>query len=118
MAMEEKIFAMVQALAGSQADREETVRSLCRATEAALSARLLPGLTPEDCGDSFVCAAAWHVWAALSDGEMAGGIYSFTAGDVTVHKDGNGATQQLRQQAETLLAPYVQDGFSFLGVRG
>lgn len=117
--MEEQIYSMVELLLGSQADRETAVRTLCRAAETALAARLKPGLTPEDCADSFVCAAAWFVLGALEHGGSAADIASFTAGEVTVTKGSRQTLTYLRQQAETLLGPYFgADDFSFQGVRG
>jgi hypothetical protein len=111
--MEDAIFALVSDLTDAQ--EEQTVRQLCRATEAALRARLRSGVTPEDCADSFVFAAARYVRAALLEESAAVG--SFTAGDLSISA-GTAGTAQLRQQADLLLAPYLQDGVAFLGVRG
>ena len=83
---------------------------LCQAAETELAGRLRPGLTPEDCESAFVPAAAWMVLAWLQAGEA--GVASFTAGNLTIHRTGQGA-------AERLMAPYLVDGgFSFQGVAG
>ena len=77
---------------------------------------LRPGLTPEDCESAFVPAAAWMVLAWLQAGEA--GVASFTAGNLTIHRTGQGAAE-LTAQAERLMAPYLVDGgFSFQGVAG
>jgi len=63
-----------------------------------------------------VPAAAWLVLAWLQAGEA--GVSSFTAGDLTIHRTGQGAAE-LTAQAERLMAPYLTDrGFSFQGVAG
>ena len=78
---------------------------LCQAAETELAGRLRPGLTPED------CESAW-----LQAGEA--GVASFTAGNLTIHRTGQGAAE-LTAQAERLMAPYLVDGgFSFQGVAG
>ena len=74
------------------------------------------GLMPEDCESAFVPAAAWMVLAWLQAGEA--GVASFTAGNLTIHRTGQGAAE-LTAQAERLMAPYLVDGgFSFQGVAG
>ena len=89
---------------------------LCQAAETELAGRLRPGLTPEDCESAFVPAAAWMVLAWLQAGEA--GVASFTAGDLTIRRTGQGAAE-LTAQAERLMAPYLVDGgFSFQGVAG
>ena len=76
---------------------------LCQAAETELAGRLRPGLTPEDCESAFVPEA---------------GVASFTAGDLTIRRTGQGAAE-LTAQAERLMAPYLVDGgFSFQGVAG
>ena len=108
-----RIQALVRALGGGT-DQEELLVMLCQAAETELAGRLRPGLTPEDCESAFVPAAAWMVLAWL----QAAGVASFTAGDLTIRRTGQGAAE-LTAQAERLMAPYLVDGgFSFQGVAG
>lgn len=110
-----RIQALVRTL-GGEMDQEELLVMLCQAAEMELAGRLRPGLTPEDCESAFVSAAAWLVLAWLQAGEA--GVSSFTAGDLTIHRTGQGAAE-LTAQAERLMAPYLTDrGFSFQGVAG
>ena len=110
-----QIKALVRVL-GGEMDQEELLVMLCQAAEMELAGRLRPGLTPEDCESAFVPAAAWLVLAWLQAGEA--GVSSFTAGDLTIHRTGQGMAE-LTAQAERLMAPYLADrGFSFQGVAG
>lgn len=110
-----RIQALVRTLGGGT-DQEELLVMLCQAAETELAGRLRPGLTPEDCESAFVPAAAWMVLAWLQAGEA--GVASFTAGNLTIHRTGQGAAE-LTAQAERLMAPYLVDGgFSFQGVAG
>ena len=104
-------------------DQEELLVMLCQAAETELAGRLRPGLTPEDIGKIYrqifsadCYLAAWMVLAWLQAGES--GVSSFTAGDLTIHRTGQGMAE-LTAQAERLMAPYLADrGFSFQGVAG
>ena len=118
--MTEKIVAMAKAL-GAGEEQEELLSVLCQAAQRELEGRLRPELTPEDCESAFVPAAAWMALAWLNTGGGTGGegITSFTAGDVTIRREGGRESAALLDQAQRLMAPYVRDrGFSFLGVRG
>lgn len=89
---------------------------LCAAADAALQNRLREGLTPEECYDSFVCAAAWMALSELGSVRDAAGVESFTAGNISVHHT-SGASNCLAMQAEVMMAPYLKDaGFQFRGV--
>ena len=91
----------------------------CQAAQRELEGRLRPELTPEDCESAFVPAAAWMALAWLNTGTGGEGITSFTAGDVTIRREGGRESAVLLDQAQRLMAPYVRDReFSFLGVRG
>ena len=57
--------------------------------------------------------------AGLRTGDGAEGVTAFTAGDVTIRREGGRETAALLEQAERLMAPYVVDGGFFVqGVRG
>ena len=100
---------------------EQVLETLCTAAVTELNGWLRDGVRPEDCGSAFPLAAAWLVLAGLAVGES-GGTERFTAGDVSVQRDGEDAAARrtaLRLQARQVMAPYIQDGsFAFLGVDG
>ena len=101
---------------GSMTLEECGVMDLLRSGAYHFLDRGAPGLTPEDCESAFVPAAAWMVLAWLQAGES--GVSSFTAGDLTIHRTGQGMAE-LTAQAERLMAPYLADrGFSFQGGAG
>lgn len=124
MALADEIYQMAAVLAPSQTD-EAILTSLCRAAEQAVAARLRPGVTAEDCRDSFVYAAALIAVSCLPPGgQNAQQVRAFTVGEVSVTAADtaavSGAAACLRTQAELLMAPYCTpaDGFAFVGVRG
>lgn len=104
---------MALALGGSEGD-EEILVALCTATMEELKGRLREGLSPEDCSPAFEIACAWM---ALEDVDnVAGGVTSFSAGDVHFQVDGS---LGLRQRGERLMAPYLREkGFAIKGVKG
>ncbi len=116
--MTEKIVALAKAL-GAETDQEELLSVLCQAAQQELEGRLRPGVTPDDCESAFVPAAAWMALAWLNTGNGGEGVTAFTAGDVTIRKEGGRETAALLDQAGRIMAPYLQDsGFAFLGVGG
>ena len=120
--MSEEIVAMAQKL-GHVADEDlEILTALCQAAEAEVTARLREGLSPEDCGQSYVLGCAWLALAALAANEAGNAPLKFTAGEVSIQEESGDAVQRsraLRLQAETVLGPYLQDsGFVFQGVEG
>ena len=116
--MTEKIAALAVAL-GADESREELLTALCQAAQRELEGRLKPGLTPEDCECAFVPAAAWMVMAWMSAGTGSEAVTSFTAGDVTIRREGGRETAALLEQAGRIMAPYLADGGFFAqGVPG
>lgn len=116
--MTEKIVALAKAL-GAQEGQEELLTTLCQAAEQELNSKLRPDWTAEDCESAFVPAAAWMALAWLRTGAGGEEVTSFTAGDVTIRREGGRETAALLDQAQRLMSPYLRDsGFSFLGVRG
>ena len=104
----QEIIATAQVFAGAVSDAERSVlERLCAGAEAGLRARLREGLTPEDCYDSFVCAAAWLALSGLQSTKSE--VESFSAGNLTV-KRAPGAANCLSMQAELMMAPYLKDG--------
>lgn len=105
---------------GAAADQEELLLPLVQAVSEQLARRLREGTAPEDCGHAFPLAAAMTVMDRLSGmgGGSAGELTSFTAGELTIHRQA-GSGRSLSGQAEGLLAPWLGDtGFVFQGVDG
>ena len=116
MTLEDQIYAQALMMAGSL-DREQDalLRVLCKASKNTLEGRLRSGITPEDCRADFIAAGSLYALAALSEADKT--PERFTAGELTVQRAGGGtAAGCLRRQAELMMAPYVRDGFAFLGV--
>ena len=97
--------------------------ALCTAAIDEVARRLRPGLTVEDCGDAFLCAAAMTAAAGLMSCRSSGDVEQFSAGDVSLRTGGNGgsckAAESMRRHAAELMEPYWADGsFAFAGVKG
>ena len=104
----EDITATAQVFAGSLNDAQRSVlERLCAGADSDLCGRLRDGVTPADCYDSYVCAAAW---LALSQFQAArdGGVEAFTAGTFSVRR--GGASDAFVRRAETMMQPYLRDG--------
>ena len=115
--MGERILELALALGGGE-DRA-LLSPLCAAAERAWLARLREGVTAEDCGEALPCAAAF---TAAADLAAAGGVASFSAGDISVNLGGGdraGRAACLRQAAEGLMEPFVRAaGLWAQGVEG
>jgi hypothetical protein len=122
--MHETILSLAGTLSGAKDTEASLLELLCTAQEQAWSERLREGIKAEDCREAYCCASAFSAVADLMAGRCGedGGVTSFRAGDVSVKKDGASeagfAADNLRRQAERLMAPYVcEDTFCFRGVR-
>jgi hypothetical protein len=115
MTLTEQIFThAVLLVRDCEQDQQELLRTLCRASEMSLRAKLQDGLTPEDCLADFVAAAALYAVAALTETED---LDQVKVGDLTVrHSSRNAAACRLRYQAELMMVPYTVDRFRFTGV--
>ena len=119
MTLRDQVFAQAALLAGQlESDQREILGALCTAATASLSARLKEGLRPEDCKADFIAAASLFALAALNSVTDTGTLEQISAGDLTIRKGGSGdaASNCLRNQAELMIAPYLKDRFSFMGV--
>lgn len=122
--MTEEILALAATLSHPAEEQRELLRLLCIAAERELAAKLKEGCTAEDCGESFLCAAALLAAADFRGMAAAGGdALSFTAGSVSVSTGGSGEQEKtgalLRRQAKRLLAGWLKDdSFAFRGVKG
>lgn len=122
--MTEKIMTLAAALVHPAEEQRELLRILSEGAERELRSLLREDCTPEDCGESFLCAAALAAAADFGMMTAAGnGAMSFSAGSVSV-SCGNGDEQErlcraLRRQARRLLRGFARDdGFAFQGVKG
>lgn len=118
--MQETILKYAKDIGTAGEGQEALLEALCLAAEAELTGRLREGLTPEDCGEAFPVAAAWLALAGLCVGQ-AGEPSAWSAGAVSVSgaAPAEKRADNLRRQAEELMAPYLRDeGFWFQGVRG
>ena len=118
MTMIDQIYAQAMVLAGDLSEHQAVVlKALCTATGASLESRLRDGLTPDDCKADFIAAASLLALAALGSVGDDEGLEQITAGDFTIRKrSGDAASNCLRAQAELMIAPYLKDNFTFLGV--
>ena len=118
MTLKEQVFAQAALLAGQlEGSRLEMLDVLCTASVASLTARLRPGLTPEDCKADFIAAASLYALAALNEVGDTDRLEEISAGDLTLRKSSaDAAANCLRNQAEIMIIPYLKDRFSFRGV--
>ena len=115
--MTEQVYARALLMAGDLDEhRQELLRVLCAANTSSMEARLRDGLAAEDCREEFVTAASLCALADMGGFEE---VAEFKAGDLTVktgQQDGQQSGLSLRRQAEMLMAPWLKDRFSFMGV--
>ena len=102
--MTEKVLKLLAAM-GADSSQEELLTPLCQAVQDSLARRLRPGVTAEDCESAFITAAAWMVLAGLRTGDGGEGVTDFTAGDVTIRREGGRETASLLEQSERPTAP-------------
>ena len=121
--MFEQIPLLAAAVTMPAEEERPLLEALCAAAVDEVSRKLRPGLTAEDCGDAFLCAAAMTAAAGLMSCRSSGDAEQFSAGDVSLRLGGNGdsckAAASMRQHAAEMMAPYWVDGqFAFAGVKG
>lgn len=120
MRLKDQVLAQALLLAGDLTQRQQLVlEALCNATTVSLRGRLREGLTPDDCKADFVAAASLLALAALASVAEDVPVEQITVGDFSVRKGGgshDAASNCLRAQAELMIAPYLKDHFTFLGV--
>jgi hypothetical protein len=120
----EQILNLAKTISGAADTEESLLELLCAAAAREWEERLREGLTAEDCGEAFLCAAALSAVAALA-ASRAGGerVSSFKAGEVSVSENSAAeagvAAGALRAQAESLMVPFIRDDrFCVRGVKG
>ena len=113
MAMQDEIRELTVNLLQSTVDAS-LVTAVCVGTEQFLTRRLRKELTPADCHDVFVLAAAMLSLACLN--LMASeGLEQFQAGTMRLVFDRS--NDKLSAAARELIAPYCQGSTAFVGVR-
>ena len=118
MTLTEQIFAQALLLAGELEPKQmDLLKLLCRGVNSSLASRLRDGLTPEDCKADFIAAASLFALSALSVADDKSAVEMFQAGDLSIRRrGGDAASNCLRNQAELMIAPYLKDYFTFVGV--
>ena len=119
MTLREQVYAQAALLAGQmESERADMLSVLCTASTVSLAARLKDGLRPEDCKADFIAAASLFALAALNGVKDGTSLEQISAGDLTIRMSGNSdaASNVLRNQAELMIAPYLKDCFTFVGV--
>lgn len=113
--MEEKVLARVKSLCTPTVG-EEGLTALCAAACARLDGLMAEGVTAEDCGERYILAAAWLAMDWMHLAGEGGDITAFTAGGMSVRREG-GRSGELTRQAMELMGPYLRDeSFVFQGV--
>lgn len=120
--MTERIMSLASGLVNPSETEVAVLEALCCAAETKWMNSLRSGVTPESCGEAFLCAAAFSAAADFVVGRSSEGIESFTAGEISIKRGGSAGMSQaeaLRKAAERLMAPYsTAESFAFKGVRG
>ncbi len=118
MTIEEQVVLQAKLMSPALSPEDATVlEAACKAASTWLTFQLRAGLKPEEIGSEFALAAAFVAMAAMSELERGKAPEQFTAGDLTVRRNSsNAAAECLRTQAKMLMAPYVANKLTFLGV--
>ena len=122
-ALQETVLTLARELSGAGEAEEALLELLCQAAEQRWNKRLRLGVTAEDCGEAFPCAAAFTAAADLAAARGGDGVSGFTAGSVSVRirsaAESCALAESLRRTAERLMAPFAApEDFCFRGVRG
>ena len=118
MTLTQQVCAQARLMARELAEENEALlEAVCAASASELKQQLRDNVGPEDCLTDFVTAAAMLALAAMADVGSMAQLEQVSAGDFTVRCNSNNATaQSLRQQAYSLMRPYIKASFSFVGV--
>lgn len=120
--MVEQILGLAALIARPAEEEKPLLEAMCTAAAADLTRRLRDGVKPEDCRDSFPCAAALLAAGGLLACRSGGDVEQFSVGDVSVRTGGSQGCETaaaMRRQAAAMMAGFCgDDEFAFLGVRG
>ncbi len=121
--MDTDILTLAGTVSGADETEQGLLIALCSVARQRWERRLLPGLSPGDCGAAFPCAVAFSAAADLQEGRSDGCVSGFTAGEISVRTASsaqrNDRAEALRKTAERLMAPFAEtEDLIFRGVRG
>ena len=120
MSLIEQIQAQAMLLAGNLTDRQSRIlAALCCGAASSLEKRLRDGLSADDCKADFIAAASLLALAGMNSVTGEESAEQIAVGDFSVRTSKNtndAASNCLRAQAELMIAPYLKDRFTFLGV--
>lgn len=121
--MLEEIVKTAKLICACEPAEEAVLERLCAVSERQLRGQLRAGISPEACGEAFICAGAWLAVASLIELRGSGGeeLSSLRAGEVTVSlrdEDGGARAASLRRSARVMMEPYTEGGFYFCAVKG
>lgn len=118
MTILEASAAMARAFVTEEQADDALILACCKAAEAELLNGLKPGLTEEDCADSFTLAVSYLALSYLCAGKSTA-PQQFTVGDVSIRRGGEDISAAcLRAQARLAMAPFLKDSaFAFKGVK-
>ncbi len=115
MTLIDEIFETLTTL--GECGDQQLMRLLCRSAEQQLRRQLRAGVDESECREAFIMAAAFVAMGMYQQAASGGDVSAFSAGDFSVTmQTGNGSRWQ--EMARQLMAPYTDDGFAFVGVRG
>ena len=118
MTLTNQTLAQALLLAGQMDEQQEKLLELfCISAVTQLTARLRPGVTPDDCKAAFVASCALYALAAFTETDPVEGMQRVQIGDVTLTTGGtDAAVRCLRKQADMIISHYCEDNFAFRGV--
>ena len=118
MTLTQQVYTQASLMAQELADENQAVlEAVCAASANELKQQLRDNIGPEDCLTDFVTAAAMLALASMSEVGSMAQLEQVSAGDLTLRRsDNNTAGGSLRQQAYSLMRPYIKTSFSFMGV--
>jgi hypothetical protein len=121
--MTEQIINLAAGIANPSEGELPLLEMLCRAAEREWMNELKGGVLPDDCGEAFLCAAAFTAVADFALSRNGENVASFTAGAISVRQKASAEetaqAEALRKTANRLMAPYgTAMDFAFKGVLG
>ena len=121
--MTEQIISLAMGIANPSEKELPLLEMLCHAAEKLWMDALKGGVLPEDCGEAFLCAAAFTAVADFMLSRNGENVASFTAGEISVKRKASAEetaqAEAFRKIAARLMAPYgVARDFAFKGVLG
>ena len=118
-----QIISLATGIANPSEKELPLLEMLCHAAEKLWMDALKGGVLPEDCGEAFLCAAAFTAVADFMLSRNGENVASFMAGEISVKRKASAEetaqAEAFRKIAARLMAPYgVARDFAFKGVLG